>query len=366
MSDGERQTGQVSRTVESPVPLDVIPLHSTNLLTVLDPQGVIQYESPSIERIYGFDQEELVGDQVAGYFHPADRERVLEAFQRVVASEDDTVEAVEYRHETATGEYCWVESVASGDPTPQGYYVVNTRDISSRKERERALERKTERLDRFARLVAHDLRAPLTVAAGHLELAREDGERDEGEHGHAAGAGAEQGDDHLAAVSRALDRMDGLTEDLLTLARDGGEGLSVDAVDLRGVAEKCWATVETDEDALAVRVERPIVADEGHLTQLVSNLLQNAVNHGGEDVRVTVGELTDRSGFFVADDGPGVPAEEAESVFEEGRTSAPDGTGYGLAIVRAVAEAHGWSVTVTESRDGGARFEVAGVAFPSS
>lgn len=350
MTDGEQQTAQVSTAAESPVPLDVIPLHSTNLLTVLDPEGVIQYESPSIERIYGFDQDDLVGEQVAAYFHPEDRERVLEAFERVVTGAADTVEAVEYRHETANGGYCWVESVASGDPTPSGYYVVNTRDVSTRKQREAALERKTERLDRFASLVAHDLRSPLSVATGHLELARE-----------------EKGDDeHLGAVSRALDRMDGLTQDLLTLARDGDDGLDIGPVDLSGVAVECWRTVATDEGSLAVGVERPIAADEGHLTQLVSNLLQNAVVHGGEDVRVTVGELADRPGFFVADDGPGVPADEAETVFEEGWTTSPEGTGYGLAIVRAVAAAHGWSVTVTESQAGGARFEIAGVEFHPS
>jgi signal transduction histidine kinase len=63
----------------------------------------------------------------------------------------------------------------------------------------------------------------------------------------------------------------------------------------------------------------------------------------------------------VADDGPGIPPERRDLVFEHGFTDSPDGTGFGLAIVRSIVEAHGWTVSVTESETGGARFEVRGV-----
>ena len=92
-------------TSESKVSLDVLPLHSTSLLTVLDEEGIVLYESPSIERIYGYRQDDLVGEQVAEYFHPDDREKVIAAFQAVVTSEKETVEAVEYRHRRADRTY---------------------------------------------------------------------------------------------------------------------------------------------------------------------------------------------------------------------------------------------------------------------
>ena len=85
------------------IPLDVIPLHSTNLLTVLDEEGIVQYESPAIEYLYGYGQDELVGEQVAEYFHPDDREDVVAAFHDVVSSEEHTVSAVEYRHKQVDG-----------------------------------------------------------------------------------------------------------------------------------------------------------------------------------------------------------------------------------------------------------------------
>ena len=83
----------------------------------------------------------------------------------------------------------------------------------------------------------------------------------------------------------------------------------------------------------------------------------------GGAVAISVGALDDRRGFYVEDDGPGIPAEEREDVFEAGYSSARDGTGFGLSIVEQVAEAHGWNVRVTEVTEGGARFEFTGVEF---
>jgi signal transduction histidine kinase len=68
-------------------------------------------------------------------------------------------------------------------------------------------------------------------------------------------------------------------------------------------------------------------------------------------------------GFYVADDGPGVPEADRESVFESGYSTDREGTGLGLTIVQEIAEAHGWEVSVTDSESGGARFEITGVEF---
>ena len=90
----------------------------------------------------------------------------------------------------------------------------------------------------------------------------------------------------------------------------------------------------------------------------------DAAEHA-DDVTVRVGPIettqvsTDRvNGFYVADDGPGIPEDERESVFEGGYSTSDDGTGLGLAIVRSIAEAHGWTATVAERDAGGARFEI--------
>jgi Signal transduction histidine kinase len=89
--------------------------------------------------------------------------------------------------------------------------------------------------------------------------------------------------------------------------------------------------------------------------------MRNAVEHGGESVAVTVGMLDDETGFYLADDGPGIPDGERDQLFESGYSTTDDGTGLGLAIVRQIVEAHNWEIRVCESADGGTRFEISGV-----
>ncbi|KPN29215.1 sensory histidine kinase AtoS [Halolamina pelagica] len=91
------------------------------------------------------------------------------------------------------------------------------------------------------------------------------------------------------------------------------------------------------------------------MKQLLENLIRNAVEHGGSDVTVTIGDLVD--GFYVADDGPGIPEPDRANVFEAGYSTTQDGTGFGLNIVHEIASAHGWDVRVRDADGGGARFE---------
>jgi PAS domain S-box-containing protein len=220
-------------------------------------------------------------------------------------------------------------------------YVSGT-DITERKERERELERKNERLEEFTSVVSHDLRNPLNVAASYTELVAD-----------------ECDSPHIEKVAGAHERMETLIEDLLTLAREGETVAEVKPVDLGGLLSGCWETLDRDGATLAVETDATVRADRDRLRQLVENLLTNALNHGGSDVSVTVGDC--EGGFYVADDGPGIPADEREDVFDAGYSTSADGNGFGLSIVARIAEAHGWTVAVTESDDGGARFEITGV-----
>ena len=222
-------------------------------------------------------------------------------------------------------------------------YVIGT-DITEQKQRERELKRQNERLDAFASVVSHDLRSPLGVATGRLELARE-----------------ECDSQHLDAVADAHDRMAALVDDLLELARQGNPVGETEPVDLGSMLERCWETVATADATLRVETDRSIHADPSRLRQLFENLYRNAVEHTGPDVTVTVGEVD--GGLSLEDDGPGIPEDKRDEVFEAGYSTADEGTGFGLSIVGEIVEAHGWEVTVTEGADGGARFEITGVSF---
>jgi signal transduction histidine kinase len=239
--------------------------------------------------------------------------------------------------------------VALGAPD-EGRRLVLTEVTETERQRQ-ALERQNERLERFASAVSHDLRNPLNAASAQLDIARRklDGENR-----------------HLAAVATEQNRMEEMITDLLTLAREGRDIDEMEVVSLRRLAGDCWNRIAPEEDGPALRVVDGLRfrADPDRLRQVLENLFRNSVEHAAEDpadLTVSVGPLADGDGFYVADDGPGIPGDRRERVFETGHTTADDGTGFGLAIVREIVTAHDWDVRVVESETGGARFEISGV-----
>ncbi|RZH66625.1 histidine kinase N-terminal 7TM domain-containing protein [Natrinema altunense] len=234
-------------------------------------------------------------------------------------------------------------------------WLFMIRDITDRKRREAQLERQNERLEQFADLVSHDLRNPLNVANGYLDLARE----------------ADDDAAYLEEIEQSHDRMETIIEDVLTLAREGADVTDPEPVALAGIAGRAWSGVETGAASISIDADVTILADPERTTRLLENLFRNAIEHGSEradgaDLEITVGTLADTpggsvTGFYVADDGVGIPASKREHVFEGGYTTDEDGTGFGLSIVTEIATAHEWTASVTDSETGGARFEFRGV-----
>jgi PAS domain S-box-containing protein len=439
---------------------------SNDIISIVDSEGRYQYQSPSLERVLGYDPEETIGDEAWEYIHPDDRAAVREQFAEWVANPELST-VIQYRARDADGSWRWMEARGNNqfdNPAVEGY-VVNSRDITEQKQRERELratkqqyqtlaenfpdgavylfdrdlqflrargeelrslglspediegstphdlfpeeiadeladhfrvalagtgstfeqayggeryrirtvpvsvedpdggiecgmavaenvteqarrreqlERQNERLEEFASIVSHDLRNPLQVARGRLELASDTTDSP-----------------HLADALDALDRSEALIDDLLTLAREGQQVDDLETVALDTLAEQAWQTVETSAATLDVATDRTIQADRSRLRQLFENLFANSVEHGGQDVTVTVEGLQD--GFAVADSGPGIPDEARADVFEAGYSTSDGGTGFGLRIVDQVATNHGWTVHLTDGADGGARFEITGV-----
>jgi signal transduction histidine kinase len=214
---------------------------------------------------------------------------------------------------------------------------------ADREERLRAqqhrLQQQNEQLEEFTSIVSHDLRNPLSVARGRLELSRDD-----------------EADEHLDAAESALEDMESLIDDLLELARQGRAVGETEALSLATVAEDAWRNIDADDATLEIE-DVELEADRDRFRQLLENLLGNAVLHAGPDVNIRIGPLSGDDGFFVADDGPGIDPEDRDRIFEIGHTGREAGTGFGLSIVSRIADAHGWSTRVTESEGGGARFE---------
>ncbi len=204
-----------------------------------------------------------------------------------------------------------------------------------------------DRLEAIANVLSHDLGSPMTVARGYLELAREGG-----------------GDEELDRVAHAIDRIEEIVEGLVSFVRTGEHLGPVGRVELADAARRSWCSTATRDATLDLRDSAVILADGNGLCEVLENLFQNAIAHGGSAVTVAVGLLESGNGFYVEDDGPGIPAGRRAEVFEDGYSATAEGSGFGLGIVRRLADAHGWDVAVTDGSGGGARFEFTGVERP--
>ncbi|MDZ7745244.1 MAG: PAS domain S-box protein [Halobacteriales archaeon] len=304
-------------------------------------EPIVRDVNPAFESVFGYDRELVLDESLDDYIIPeSNRADAARYNADIRAGESFHGEVRRLTSEGARDFLLHVVPYEIGSESARGFAVYT--DLTEQKRRERELERQNERLDEFAAVVSHDLRNPLNVARGRLQLARETGD-------------AEQFEKSTAA----LDRMEQLISGLLSLARHGQRVGELESVELESVARAAWGSVPGDA-TLNTDTIPPVRADSERLSQLFENLFCNAIEHGDDSPTVTVGRLDE--GFYVADDGPGVPAEDREQVFEFGH-SGGDGTGFGLAIVRSIAEAHDWSVSLTESESGGARFEFRGVEF---
>mgnify|MGYP003858369255 CR=1 FL=1 len=297
------------------------------------------------ERVFG-ENPEGMDDFITNIVHPDDRTKVSKVFKDVRDGKSEEFN-VEFRTIPSHEETKWVQSTAyvrSAETEERAELVGLATDVTERRERERELKRQNDRLEEFTSVVSHDLRSPLGVAEGRLRLAQ-----------------ADCNSEHLDDVAQALDRIDTLINDLLTLAREGEDVGQIDTVNLGDIARTCWGMVETPGASLEVDISCEIYADRTRLRQLIENCYRNAIEHAGEEVTITVDRLD--SGFYIADDGPGISDANKQEVFKAGYSTNETGSGFGLSIIRQIAEAHGWEVRVVDSSEGGARFEITGVEF---
>jgi PAS domain S-box-containing protein len=229
------------------------------------------------------------------------------------------------------------------------------RDVSELKRREQTLEQQNELFNEFASVVSHDVATPLGVIENKAQLIELTGDTD-----------------HVDDIHAASEQVRELIDRLRALAAAGSDIGDTGTVDLATVARDAWVTVPSHDATLSIDAEIAVEADRNRLRQALENLFENAVEHGSTSplapgdsgqpqsddapaVSTTVG--TFEEGFYVADDGPGIPAPDREAIFEQGYSTDSEGTGIGLSIVRRIVEAHGWRIEVTDSDAGGARFE---------
>jgi two-component system OmpR family sensor kinase len=205
---------------------------------------------------------------------------------------------------------------------------------------------------RFIDDAGHELKTPLTIVRGHLELIEDD---------------PDERRETLALVLDELDRMGRIVQDLLLLAqRDEPDFLDLAPIDVAALTDELHAKVTAlapRQWLLENRGGGVIVADRQRVTQAIVQLAENAARHSGEGQSIALGSsvANGEARFWVRDYGPGIPPGDEERIFERfyrGPGKRADGAGLGLAIVKAIAEAHGGRVEVESGRGAGAAFTV--------
>ncbi|WP_434522556.1 ATP-binding protein [Halorubrum sp. AS12] len=315
-----------------------------------DGNPVVRQVNDAFEDTFGYDADTVLGESIDEYIVPPDAESEADDLnERLQRGENVRREVT---RTTADGPRHFILHVIPIhlDAANAAGYAIYT-DVTDRREREETLRRQNERLDEFASIVSHDLRNPLSVAEGYVDLARETGDMD-----------------HLDRAADAISRMDELVADLLSLARQGRSVGETESVSLSDIAREAWESVDTDGATLSVESDATLEANRTRLRELFENVFRNSAEHGrsspDDPLSVRVGVTTRREdddtavdGFYVEDDGHGLPEDDIDRVFESGFTTDESGTGLGLAISKRIAEAHGWTVAARAAEDGGARFE---------
>ncbi len=302
----------------------------------LDEDWTITYWNQQMIERTGLPSDDVIGEEFWDVFPEAVDTRVYDHFQTAMEVQEEVETEIDYEPHGY-----WAELRIY--PVDFGLFV-HSRDITDKKEQEQQLQYRNELLESFASTVSHDLRNPLNVAEGNLQLAQETGDFE-----------------HLEAVAQAHNRMRNLIDELLHVAR--GDELNLSKISLANVAEIAWETVSSDTAELVIEDDPVFSAYESQLRRLFENLFWNALDHG-EATEIRVGALD--SGLYVEDDGSGIPSAHREQVFESGFSTDDESPGYGLSIVNGIVDIHDWEIDVVEGTEGGARFRITSIELNSS
>lgn len=316
---------------------------------VVNERANFEYVNDAFVELTGYNREEIIGASPGLMKSDEGVEQADEMLAQIVSSTGPDSKQFSVDIYTNDGEVIPCQDHMAALPFEDDFRgsVGILQDVSEQKQQRRELRRQNERLEEFVSIISHDLRSPLDMAKTATKLADETNE--------AA---------YFEKVTAAHDRMEQMITELVTLAQTGKSVTHRDCLSLSTLAEEAGRTVTTDM-TLQIESEAAVEGDAGRVRRLFENIIANADTHAGPDVTVTVGVLTElddreeqgeQEGFYIEDDGPGIPLDNYDRVFEPSVTTDDDGTGFGLAIVHRIADAHGWTVTVEDGANGGARF----------
>ncbi|MCI3920954.1 PAS domain S-box protein [Paenibacillus sp. TRM 82003] len=322
--------------------------HSQDVISISSPDGTIQYVSLGIRSLTGFEPDDYIGKKRTDFYHEEDRKNI-----RVPEGQDTFVSANRIRHKD--GRYVWIETSTKVVRNATGEIVTVLgigRDISERKAAEEMMI-KSEKLTLTGQLaagIAHEIRNPLTAIKGFFQL---------------MGNGYSLQEEHVRVMSAELARIEGITNELLLLAKPNA--LHFVSRDVNDIVRQVVTLMETEANLknteLALELHDGglrVDCDENQLKQVFINFIKNGIESmpGGGMLRVVTtvdgGEATLR---FV-DRGIGIPADVLERIGQPFFTTKERGTGLGLAVSFNIVESHRGKIQIQSEVGSGTCFLV--------
>jgi PAS domain S-box-containing protein len=304
---------------------------------LIDEEPIVRTLNPAFIEVFGYNPDQIKGESLNEFIVPSEADDEAARFDKRTSKGKYNSGVVTRLTADGPRDFLYRGIPYERDNREFGFAIYT--DITERNKRKEKLKRQKQRFEKFAEIISHDIRNPLNVAKGRAEMLDQE---------------------HADVIARNLDRIEDIIDDVLTVVWTGQPVEATEPTDLSVIAEQCWDHVASSTASLSVEDETVIQADPDRFKQLLENLFRNAIEHGGENVTVRIGTVAPDQ-LFIADDGPGIPDDAREQVFNRGYSTATDGTGLGLSIVETICDAHGWTVTATASERGGARFEITNV-----
>lgn len=324
--------------------LQALLMHTSEGMLTMDSASQIVFANPAIEDIIGYQPAELVGRSMTTIIperlrssHETGVNEYLETGERHIDWSGVELPALHKDGHEVEVSVSFREFEYDGKRLFTGVFT----DISERKQREEQLREQKQELEDFAHLLSHDIRNPLSIAKGYLELIAD--ERDTSD---------------VQRVKTALTRIEEIIDDTQHSTFYGDADADLSVLSLQETARKAWQSVLTKEAELELpESEWKIRANEGRFCQLLENVIRNAVEHGGAAVKVKVGILDGAEGFYVEDSGVGIPSGLKLQLETPSGLQRQQDAGYGLEIIQNVAAEHDWGMEISDAESGGARFE---------